>query len=103
MLEGGGLRAQKRRESKLPFTALQSHAHIESNLKAARGSPLGIKPHPDFDEGPVNEKVVVVETLTHSINRRHGGSSRVDRTVSPRYPYGWFFLHSHYELSLCLT
>jgi hypothetical protein len=64
--------------------------------------PLGIKPHPD-PEGSVNEKGVVVETSTHSINRRHGGSGRGDRTVSPRYPYGQFFLQAHAELSLCLT
>jgi hypothetical protein len=49
------------------------------------------------------KKRVVVETLTHSINRRHGGSGRGDRTVSPRYPYGWFFLQAHVDLSLRLT
>jgi hypothetical protein len=66
-------------------------------------SPLGIKPHPDPNERSVNEKGVVVETLTHSINRRHGGSGRGDRTVSPRYHDGHFFLQAHAELSLQLT
>jgi hypothetical protein len=56
--------------------------------------------HPD--EKSVNEKGVVVETSTHSINRRHGGSGHGDRAISPRYPYGWFFLHAHAELSLRL-
>jgi hypothetical protein len=50
----------------------------------------------------VNEKGVVVETSTHSINRRHGGSGHGDRTVSPRYPYGMVFLQAHADLSLRL-
>jgi hypothetical protein len=45
------------------------------------GSPLGIKPHPSPNEGSVNEKGVVVETLTHSLNRRHGGSGHGDRAT----------------------
>ena len=46
---------------------------------------------------------MVVETSNHSINRRHGGSGRGDRTVSPKYHDGRFFLQAHAELSLCLT
>jgi hypothetical protein len=60
--------------------------------RVAHGSPLGVKPHPDPDERSVNEKGVVVETSNHSINRRRGGSGRGDRTVSPRYHDGRFFL-----------
>jgi hypothetical protein len=98
--EGGELRAQKWCESKPPLTAPQSRAYITSNPRAACGNPLGIKPHPDPDERSVNEKGVVVETSTHSINRRHGGSGRGDKTVSPRYHDGRFFLQAHAELSL---
>jgi hypothetical protein len=47
--------------------------------------PLGIKPHCDPEKKKeVNEKGVVVETSTHSINRRHGGYSHGDRTIIPR-------------------
>jgi hypothetical protein len=76
-----------------------------TNPRATRGSPLGIKPHPDPEKKrrSVNEKGVVVETSTHSINRRHGGSGRGDRTVSPRYHDGRFFLQAHVDLSLRLT
>jgi hypothetical protein len=88
--EDGELWAQKRCESKPPLTALQSRAYITTNLRAACGSPLGIKPHPDPDERSVNEKGVVVETLTHSINRRHGGSGYGDRIDSLRYHDGCF-------------
>jgi hypothetical protein len=73
-----------------------------TNLRSGHGSPLGIKPHPDPNERSVNEKVVVVETSTHSINRRCGGSGRGDRIVSPRYHDGNFFLLSHAELILWL-
>jgi hypothetical protein len=62
-----------------------------------------MKPHLDPDEGSFNEKGVVVETSTHSINRRYGGSGCGDRTVSSRYPYGQLFLHAHAELSLHMT
>jgi hypothetical protein len=51
------------------------------------GVPLGIEPHLDPDERSINEKGVVFETLTYSINRRHGGYGRGDNTFSPRYPY----------------
>ena len=47
MAEGGKLQAQKRCGSKMPLTTPQSCAYITMNLKAARGSPLGIKPRPD--------------------------------------------------------
>jgi hypothetical protein len=86
--EGGELWAQKRCKSKPPLTALQSRSHLASNLKVARGNSLRIKPHPDPDEGSVNEKVVVVETSTQSINRRRGGSGSGDRTISPWYHDG---------------
>jgi hypothetical protein len=56
VVEGGGLWAQKQCESKLPLMALQSRAHITSNPRETRDNPLGIKPHPDPDEGSVNEK-----------------------------------------------
>jgi hypothetical protein len=74
-----------------------------SNPRVVHGNPLGIKPHPDLDEGSVNEKGVVVETSTHSINRSHGGSGHGNRIVNLRYPYGRFFLHAHAGLSLRLT
>jgi hypothetical protein len=38
----------------------------------------------------------------HSINRSHGGSGHGDKTVSPRYHDGWFFLQAHAELNLRL-
>jgi hypothetical protein len=101
--EDGELRAQKRCESKPPLTAPQSRAYITTNLRATCGSPLGVKPHPDPDERSINEKGVVVETSTHSINRRRGGSGRGDKIVSPRYHDGRFFLLAHAELSLWLT
>jgi hypothetical protein len=101
--EGTGLRAQKRCESKPPFTAPQSCAHIASILKATCGSPQGIKPHPGLDEGSINEKGVVVETSTHSINARRGESGCGDRAVSPRYHGGRVFLQAHAEMNLCLT
>jgi len=84
--------------------ASQSHAYIMKNPRVGCGIPLGVKPHPDLDpdERSVNEKGVVVETSTHSINRRCGGSGHGDRTVSSRYPYGQFFLHAHADLSLHL-
>jgi hypothetical protein len=88
---GGELRAQKWCESKPPLIALQSHAYIMKNPRAARGSPLGIELRPNLDGRSVNEKGVVVETSTHSINRRHGGSGRGGSTVRPRYPDGRFF------------
>jgi len=80
-----------------------NHFLIKSYTRAACGSPLGIKPHPDPDEGPVNEKWVVVNTSTHSINRRHRGYVHVNRFVIPRYHSGWPFLQAHAKLSLCLT
>jgi hypothetical protein len=100
--EGGELWAQKWCESKPPLMAPQSRAYIMTNPRAACGRPLGIKPHCN-PEVSVNEKGVVVETLTHSINRKHGGSGCGDKTVSPRYPYGRFFLQAHVDLSLRLT
>jgi hypothetical protein len=100
---GGELRAEKWCKSKPPLMALQSHADMTTNPRAARGSPLGIKPQPDLDERSVNEKGVEVETLTHSINRRHGGSGCGSRTVSLRSHDGRFFLQPHAELSLHLT
>ena len=57
-------------------------------MKETCGIPLVIKPHPGPDEGSVNEKGVVVETTTHSINGRHGGSGHGDRAVSLRYHDG---------------
>ena len=100
---GGELQAQKWCGSKLPLMAPQSRDSMKTNPSAMHGNPLGIKPHPDHNERLVNEKGVVVETLNHSINRRHGGSSRADIIVNPRYPYGWFFLQAHADLSLRLT
>jgi hypothetical protein len=100
---GGELRAQKWCKSKPPLTTPQSRAYMTTNPRATCGNPLGVKPHLDPDEKPVNEKGVVVETSTHSINKRHGGSGRGDRTVSLRYHDGRFFLQAHVELSLHLT
>jgi hypothetical protein len=102
-VEGSGLWAQKWCESKPPLKAPQSHAHIASNPKSTCGIPPGIKPHPSPNEGSVNEKGVVVETLTHSINTRCGGSGRGDRVVNPRYHGGRVFLQAHDELNLHLT
>jgi hypothetical protein len=56
VVEGGELWAQKRCESKLLMTALQSHAYITKNLRATRGHPLGVKPHPDFEERSIKKK-----------------------------------------------
>jgi hypothetical protein len=53
--------------------------------------------------GSINEKGVVVETLNHSINRRHGGSGHRVKVVSPRYHGGRVFLQAHAELNLHLT
>jgi hypothetical protein len=39
---------------------------------------------------------MVVETLFHSINRRHGSFGRGKRTVSPMYHDGWFLLIGQY-------
>jgi hypothetical protein len=55
MAEGGGLRAQKQCEFKPLLMAPQSHAHIASNPRAARGRPLGTKPRPDL-KGSVNKR-----------------------------------------------
>jgi hypothetical protein len=100
--EGGELRSQKWCESKPPLKAMQLRTYITSNPRAARGNPLGIRPHLDLDEGSVNEKGMVVETSNHSINRRHGGSGHRDRIVSARYHNGRVFLQAHTELSLRL-
>jgi hypothetical protein len=102
-VEGGGLRNQKRCYSKLPLTTPQAHAHIASNTKAMCGIPLGIKPHLGPDEGLANEKGVVVETSTHSINRRHGVSGCGDRAINSRYHGGQVFLQVHAKTNLHLT
>jgi hypothetical protein len=94
--EGGELRAQKWCGSKPPLMAPQSRAYITSNLRATRGLPLGVKPRSDPEEDSVNEKGLVAETSTQSINRRHGSYGRGDRTVSPRYHDGWFLLADPY-------
>jgi len=39
----------------------------------------------------VKEKGVVVETSTHSVNRKNGGFDRGDKTFSLRYHDGCFF------------
>jgi hypothetical protein len=85
---GGEFLTQKRCKSKPPLMAPQSRAYMTTNMRATCGSPLGVKPHPDPDEGSINEKGVVVETLTHSINKRHGGSGHGDKAVSLRYHDG---------------
>jgi hypothetical protein len=90
--KGGGLWAQKWCESKPPLTAPQSCAYIESNPRAMHYIPLGVNPHPESDKRSVNEKGVVVETLTHCINRRHGGSGCGEKNFSLRYHDGRFFL-----------
>jgi len=46
---------------------------------------------------------LVVETLAHSINGRHGKLGRGDETVNPWYPCGQIFLQTHANLSLHLT
>jgi hypothetical protein len=86
--EGGELRAQKRCGSKPPLMTPQSCAYSTSNLRATCGSlPLGVEPRPDPEEKSVNErKRLVVETSTHSINRKHGGFGRGDRRLSAEVP-----------------
>jgi hypothetical protein len=78
------------------FDAPQSCAYIMSNPTTTHGRPLGIKPRCDLEENSVNEKGVVVETSTHSINIKRGGPGRGDKTVSPRYHNGWFLLAGPY-------
>jgi hypothetical protein len=46
---------------------------------------------------------MVVETLDHPINGRHGGSGHGDKDVSLRYPCGQIFLQAHAKLNLRLT
>jgi hypothetical protein len=65
-----------------------NHVLINVKSKSSVCPPLGIKPRCDPERKKVNEKGMVVETLTHSINRRHGRSGQGDRTVSSIYPYG---------------
>jgi hypothetical protein len=101
--EGGEFQAQKWCGSKPLSTAPKSRAHSAPNPIAARGRPLVIKPRLDPEEKSINEQGPVVETSTHSINKRHGGSGRGDKTVSLRYHDGRFFLQAHADLSLCLT
>jgi hypothetical protein len=72
------------------FDGPKSHDYIASNPRAACGGTLSVEPCLDPDERSVNEKGVMVETSTHSINIRHGGSSRGDNTIIPRYPNGRF-------------
>jgi hypothetical protein len=103
MVEGGEFQAQKRCGSKPLSMAPKSHAHLASNPIATRGRPLVVKPHLDPEVKSVNEQGLVVETSTHSINRRHGGSGHGDRTVIPRYYDGRFFLQARVDLSLRLT
>jgi hypothetical protein len=88
VVEGGKFQAQKRCGSKPLLTTLKSCAHSVSNPIVARGRPLVVKPHPDPKDKSVNEKGLVVETSTHPINKRHGGSGHGDKTFSPRYHDG---------------
>jgi hypothetical protein len=92
MEEGGELWAQKQCASKPLMSATQSCAYIMKNPRATCGRPLGIKPLAVIPEKKeVNEKGVVVETLTHSINKRHGGSGRGDKTCQPEVPLWMVF------------
>jgi hypothetical protein len=68
-----------------------------------RGCPLVVKVCLDLEVKTVNEQGLVVETSAHSINRRDGGFGHGDKTVSPRYHDGWFFLQAYYVMSLHLT
>jgi hypothetical protein len=83
--EDNELRAQKRCEFKPLLTAPQSHAYKTSNPRAMHGHPPSIKPRCNPKKKKLMKKGVVVETLTHSINRRRGGSGHGDRAASPRY------------------
>jgi hypothetical protein len=86
------------------FQRPRNHVLIQaSNPIASRGLPLVVKPRPDPEEKSANEQELVVETLAHSINKKHGGSVRGDRTVNPRYHDGQFFLQAYVDLSLHLT
>jgi hypothetical protein len=101
--EGGEFQDQKRCGYKPLSTNKKSCAHSMLNRIAACGHPLVIKTHPNPEEKSVNEQGLVIETSTHSINETHGGSGRGDKTVSPRYHDGRFFLQAHADLSLHLT
>jgi hypothetical protein len=78
------------------MTAPQSHAYIETNLRATRGHPLGIRSCSDPEEDPFNEKGLVVESSEQSISRRHERSGQGDITFSPRYHEGRFCLAGPY-------
>jgi hypothetical protein len=78
------------------MTTPQSHAYIVKNLRASHGHPLGIRSQSDPEEDPVNEKGLVVEALSQSINRRCEISGRGDRTINLRYHEGKFCLAGPY-------
>jgi hypothetical protein len=54
-------------------------------------------------EEAVNERGVVVEVSTHSINEKHGGSGCRDRVVSQSPPRWYFSCKAHAELRWHLT
>jgi hypothetical protein len=84
VVEDGELWAQKQCEFKPISTALQSRAYKTSNPRATRGCSLVIRSCLDPEEISFNGHMLVVETLAHSINRRHGIPGRRVRFVSPR-------------------
>jgi hypothetical protein len=84
MAEGGAIQAQKRYGSKLLLTTPNLHAHSMSYPIATSGRPLVIRPCIGPKEISVNGRRLVVETSSHSINRRHGSPGRGDKTFIPR-------------------
>jgi hypothetical protein len=102
-VEGCELWAQKWCEYKPLMTTPQSRAYITRNQRAVHGRPLGVNPHPDPRRDQLIKEGMVADTSTQSINRKHGGSDHGDKTISPRYHDGRFFLQDHVELSLRLT
>jgi hypothetical protein len=94
MVEGGEFRAQKRCGSKPLSTAPKSHAYSTPNPIEAHGRPLVMNPFTDPEEKSVNEQGLVVETLVHSINEKHGGFVHGDKNVSPN-PFVWISVATH--------
>jgi hypothetical protein len=99
VVEDGAFQARKRCGSKPLSTTLKSCARLAPNPIAACDRLIFVKPRPDPEGNLVNERGLVVETLFHSINRRHGRSGRGDIIVNPRYLDGWFHLASPSNLA----
>jgi hypothetical protein len=56
MAEGGELHGLKSGVNPNHMMAPQSHAYIMTNLREARGRPLGIKPHPNPEERSIKKR-----------------------------------------------